>query len=164
MAHRFTADNGETYEVGPVQGNAIMAAYGRFLTGEEAKNEVSRILRLSEANAPFGLSAEDRAALDAATHNVNLHATAKMLRGRKPEEMFGPGATLCQCHGNAHHMECGCVLHVFFDHHRRHEEGERELHPDHPVKCCKDHPLKKFADFAAHHHAVKKANAGQTSG
>lgn len=84
------------------------------------------------------LTAKEKDRLDCITHVFNVHNAVKFLQGRDHTD-FG-FAGIDQVHGNRHDLECGCVKHVVFDHHKR---GEKDLvlHPHgHPHdRACDKH-------------------------
>jgi hypothetical protein len=99
------------------------------------------------------LAEQDR--LVAIVHVINVHNGVNFLQGRDHAEFGFEGVD--QIHGNAHHLACGCILHVVFDHHRRGEEG-LELQPHHPRVSCAAHQA-HLPDFRAHAAAARAAAA-----
>lgn len=136
----------------------LTAAFGRHHPSQAEAHE-KRLALLAISNGRKLTDAE-LATLKACDTAFNLHNAAKYLGDRKPEDIFGAGATLCQVHGMSHTLDCGCVLSHIFDHHRRHEPDlVTHAHPAHNV--CDAH-----ADHYAahgweshHHHALAEHKA-----
>lgn len=121
------------------------------------KAELNALLSISSADVLDGgreLTEKERARVEGITDVMNLNRALAFMGGRDYRDLFGPGATLDQVHGNAVHKECGCVLQHAFDHNRRHESGI-EVHPHYSLNACRDHAHLKD-DFRAHHKAFAK--------
>lgn len=87
--------------------------------------------------APGGtLTIAEEQELEAITHVMNVHHAVNFLRGKSHEEFGFSGVD--QVHGNIHRLECGCVHHKVFDHHRRHEP-DNIIHHHRTVKTCDAH-------------------------
>jgi hypothetical protein len=75
------------------------------------------------------LTVAEQARLENITHVINVHNAVKFLNGRSHADFGFDGVD--QVHGNRWTLACGCVKHVVFDHHKRHDAA-RLVHHDHP--------------------------------
>ncbi len=110
-----------------------------------------------EPMAPNGsLTVREQARLEAVVRVINVHHGAAWLAGRDHAEFGFEGVD--QVHGNAHHMDCGCILHSVHDHNQRGGE-EAKPQPHGSRHACERHAHLR-ADFKAHWdraHADNKA-------
>ena len=91
----------------------------------------------SEPMAAGGtLTIKEEKELEAITHVMNVHHAINFLRGR-PHTDFG-FTGIDQVHGNVHRLECGCVHHKVFDHHKRHDQDVK-IHHHRTVRACDEH-------------------------
>lgn len=93
------------------------------------------------------LTPDERRHLDAWTTRNNLDNAIAYLRGKRPEDFFGPDATLDQVHGQAWHPDVckdvtqgkGCVVHQVWDHRLRDQPDKIVHHPHHQHRLCERH-------------------------
>lgn len=70
------------------------------------------------------------------THQINARNGIDWLGDRSLAELGFQGVD--QVHGQSSTLECGCVLHHIYDHHKRHD-ADLVVHPHHGHKLCADH-------------------------
>lgn len=108
---------------------------------------VAELAALERWKANHELTPDERKHLDAWTTRNNLDNAIAFLRGKKPEDYFGEGATLDQVHGQAWHPDVcegvergqGCVIHQVWDHRLRGEPEKIVHHPHHQHRLCERH-------------------------
>lgn len=151
--HSLKVADGSSLPIADHFGEPIFKAFGKIPSEDESLGFIKQLLTISEMRR---LTNGEREQLNRATDVKNMHRAWRWLGGRDIKDVFGPDATICQVHGNSMHMQCGCVLQIAFDHHKRH--GEHDHIPHYPEYVCAEHPMEAHPSFREHHAHVVAAN------
>lgn len=117
--------------------------------------------RAFEAWATGGmLNERERLLLDAWTNRGNIN---RALAWIAPFTWRDLGfETACQVHGNSHSLECGCQVHLVFDHHKR-AETEKDVRPFRAPLVCEAHrhlnSVEAIYEAACHHDRERQKKA-----
>lgn len=118
----------------PVTDKFAMFCPPEFLTmsHEALESERQRLLQLSNKRAPWSLTTDELARLAQVTHVINVHRSLDVFDDWKPGDLSLAEAD--RLHGNMRHHDCGCKLHVAFDHYGEAPAIGHRIHT-----LCHDH-------------------------